>query len=172
MIKISALKRKNIDILVGEIQKKQAPPEIIPKYDPRLESALAQIADQLQGIVAKDELRFYAIKLFERDEQIRAELKLDAKRRETIADLIQTAEKIFDDESSSIIINARYQLFISRVMDQCVIDEGDFSLSISDRIRSCRDESLFGIADLFWSHVGCLLFIDPSYWNSWIGLVK
>ena len=133
VIKISALKRKNIDILVGEIQKKQAPPEIIPKYDPRLESALAQITDQLQGIVAKDELRFYAIKLFERDEQIRAELKLDAKRRETIADLIQTAEKIFDDESSSIIINARYD-FISRVMDQCVIDEGDFSLSISDRI--------------------------------------
>lgn len=76
--------------------------------------------------MAKDELRFYAIKLFERDEQIQAELKLDAKRQETIACLIQTAEKIFDDESSSIIINARYD-FISRVMDQCVIDEGDFS---------------------------------------------
>ena len=53
MIKISALKRKNIDTLVGEMQKKQATPEIIPKYDPRLESALAQIAKQLQGIVAK-----------------------------------------------------------------------------------------------------------------------
>ncbi len=151
-------------------KKKQATPEIIPKYDPRLESALAQIAKQLQGIVAKDELRFYAIKLFERDEQIQAELKLDAKRQETIACLIQTAEKIFDDESSSIIINARYD-FISRVMDQCVIDEGDFSLSISDRIDLIVTNRFWRYRS-FWSHVGRLLFIDPSYWNSWLGLAK
>ena len=70
---------KNIDTLVGEMQ--VVATRDYPKYDPRLESALAQIAKQ-PGIVAKDELRFYAIKLFERDEQIQAESEVDAKRQE------------------------------------------------------------------------------------------
>ena len=133
VVKISALKKKNIDSLITELKKDEAKEIVYPKYDPRLEAALAMITEQLEGIVSVAEQRFYAIKLFERDEQIQAELQLDAKRREKIAELIKIAEKVFEDDSSSIIINARYD-YISHLMDQCVIDEGDFSLSLSDRI--------------------------------------
>lgn len=135
VIAISALKKKNIDNLQRQAEHSltERPTYTQPQYDERLESALTMIEKNLTGIIPATKLRWYAIKLFERDEQVKQEIKLDATRQKDIEQTIDTAEKLFQDTSDSIMINARYEL-ISRLVKMCVIDENDFAMSFSDRV--------------------------------------
>ncbi|KRM89717.1 ferrous iron transport protein B [Liquorilactobacillus vini] len=135
VIAISALKKKNIDNLQRQAEHSLTERPTYPQlqYDERLESALTMIEKNLTGIIPATKLRWYAIKLFERDEQVKQEIKLDATRQKDIEQTIDTAEKLFQDTSDSIMINARYEL-ISRLVKMCVIDENDFAMSFSDRV--------------------------------------
>jgi ferrous iron transport protein B len=91
------------------------------------------ISQQLIGIVPEEKARWYAIKLFERDEQVEQELNLAVERQSEIEQTIVTAEKLFQDTSDSIVVNARYDL-ISQYVRMCVIDENDFVTSMSDQV--------------------------------------
>ncbi|MFT8950210.1 MAG: ferrous iron transport protein B [Liquorilactobacillus hordei] len=129
---ISALKKKNIQKLEKEIESNQAE-YTYPEYDERLESALSMIQDTIRSIVPADKLRWYAIKLFECDEQINEELQLNEKKKKDIKAIIETAEEIFGENSDSIIVNARYD-FISKIVEMSVISTDDFQASLSDRL--------------------------------------
>ncbi|MFT9005325.1 MAG: ferrous iron transport protein B [Liquorilactobacillus hordei] len=129
---ISALKKKNIQKLEKEIESNQAE-YTYPEYDERLESALSMIQDTIRSIVPADKLRWYAIKLFECDEQINEELQLNEKKKNDIKAIIETAEEIFGENSDSIIVNARYD-FISKIIEMSVISTDDFQASLSDRL--------------------------------------
>lgn len=135
VIGISALKKKNLsqleETMIAETKKQTSYP--FPKYDDRLESALTMISQQLIGIVPEEKVRWYAIKLFERDEQVEQELNLAVERQSEIEQTIVTAEKLFQDTSDSIVVNARYDL-ISQYVRMCVIDENDFVTSMSDQV--------------------------------------
>lgn len=135
VIGISALKKKNLsqleETMIAETKKQTSYP--FPKYDDRLESALTMISQQLIGIVPEEKARWYAIKLFERDEQVEQELNLAVERQSEIEQTIVTAEKLFQDTSDSIVVNARYDL-ISQYVRMCVIDENDFVTSMSDQV--------------------------------------
>ncbi|KRL02676.1 ferrous iron transport protein B [Liquorilactobacillus capillatus] len=135
VVGISALKNANIDKLESEVKhalnKKEKYP--LPEYDERLESALKMIESNIVGLVPEDSTRWYAIKFFERDERVWDEVKLDATRKKDIEHIIETAEKVFEDNSDSVIVNARYE-YIARIIEMCVIDEKDFSMSMSDKI--------------------------------------
>ncbi|GAJ27474.1 ferrous iron transport protein B [Liquorilactobacillus sucicola DSM 21376 = JCM 15457] len=135
VVGISALKKTNVDKLENEIEQSlsKARDYPIPEYDERLETALEMISNDIQGLVPAQSLRWYAIKFFERDERVWDEIKLDATRKEDIEQVIETAEKLFEDNSDSIVVNARYE-YIARIVDMCVIDEKDFTMSISDRV--------------------------------------
>lgn len=136
VIGISALKNTNIAKLKGKIAEDvdpQTTPYAVPEYDERLESALAMIAKDLTGVVSPEDLRWYAIKFFERDEEVWENTVLDATRREDIENIISTAEKLFADSSDSIIVNARYE-YIARVAGMCVIEKDDFTMSLSDKV--------------------------------------
>ncbi|MFT8425808.1 MAG: ferrous iron transport protein B [Liquorilactobacillus sp.] len=129
---ISALKKKNIQKLEKEIVSNQVE-YTYPEYDERLESALSMIQDTIKGVVAADSLRWYAIKLFECDDQISDELQLSEKKKNEIAAVIATAEEIFGENSDSIIVNARYD-FISKIIEMSVISTDDFKASLSDKL--------------------------------------
>ena len=78
--------------------------------------------------------RWYAIKLFERDEKVLAELNLPASIRGQIEKSIQTCETEMDDDAESIITNQRYA-YINRLIQTCVKKgKAKGSLTISDRI--------------------------------------
>ncbi|WP_187328436.1 FeoB small GTPase domain-containing protein, partial [Liquorilactobacillus mali] len=77
---ISALKKRNIHKLEKEIEGNQTE-YTYPEYDERLESALSMIQDTIRDVVPADSLRWYAIKLFECDEQINDELQLSEKKK-------------------------------------------------------------------------------------------
>ncbi len=132
VIPISALKRDHLDDLIASCQTPTSGNYPYPEYDPRLESALSMIADQLPETPA-DQRRWLAIRLFAKDEAVVAATTLTPTQHQEIAATIATAEKLFGDDSASIIVNARYD-FIARIIAMAVVDEQDFVESVSDKI--------------------------------------
>lgn len=99
-----------------------------------VEHALAHIEESISDKVEAQNLRWYAIKLFERDEKVAAELNLDAALASHLESHIQDCEKELDDDAESIITNQRYA-YISKVVDHCVKKKAArHSLSASDKI--------------------------------------
>lgn len=132
VVAISALKKDHLPDLLKEI--KTTPKAYsYPRYDERLESALSMIEDLLTDELAANERRFYAIKLFEQDEVIQAQLALSQAKQAELAQIIATAEKLFAEPSDSIMVNARYDL-IAKIVSMCVINPDDLKLSLSDKI--------------------------------------
>lgn len=135
VVSVSALKHENLDELTDKIQDRTAEDHkyAYPEYDSRLESALSMISDQLKDILPENELRWYAIKVFERDEAVTKTLQLTDRQRDEIEGIIKDTEKIFDDPSDSIVVNARYDL-IAKIIEMAVVDTEDFTMSMSDRV--------------------------------------
>ncbi len=99
-----------------------------------VEHALAHIEESISPLVEKASLRWYAIKLFERDEKVREELRLGEELLAHLEEHIRDCETELEDDAESIITNQRYS-YISRVVDRCVKKKApSHSLSASDRI--------------------------------------
>ncbi|WP_230913365.1 ferrous iron transport protein B [Agrilactobacillus fermenti] len=104
-----------------------------PLYDKRFEAAIGEIEDVICQQVPYDRKRWFAIKLFERDTKINEQLTLTDEQKIELEDIIRTAEKVFNDDSESIVINERYA-FVTRIVNLAVVKKSDFSLSTSDKI--------------------------------------
>ena len=99
-----------------------------------VEHALAHIEESIPEKVEAASLRWYAIKLFERDEKVLEELALGDELQGHLEAHIQDCERELDDDAESIITNQRYA-YISRVMDRCVKKKAaKHSLTVSDKI--------------------------------------
>ena len=99
-----------------------------------VEHALAHIEESIQGKVDDRYLRWYAIKVFERDEKVLEELKLDSQLATHLEEHIADCEKELDDDAESIITNQRYA-YINSVVSKAVKKKASKgSLSVSDKI--------------------------------------
>ena len=99
-----------------------------------VEHALAHIEESIQALVDLRYLRWYAIKLFERDERVMAELGLSDELRAHLEQHIADCEAELDDDAESIVTNQRYA-YISGVVDRAVKKRAaKHSLSASDKI--------------------------------------
>ncbi|MCI9263609.1 MAG: ferrous iron transport protein B [Oscillospiraceae bacterium] len=99
-----------------------------------VEHALAHIEESIEGKVDSQYLRWYAIKVFERDEKVMEELKLDPGLQSHLEQHIADCEAELDDDAESIITNQRYS-YISGVVDRSVRKKAaKHSLSTSDKI--------------------------------------
>ena len=99
-----------------------------------VEHAIAHIEESIQGKVDERYLRWYAIKVFERDVKVLEELKLDGDLAAHLEEHILECEKELDDDAESIITNQRYA-YISGVVEKSVKKKAvRGSLSVSDRI--------------------------------------
>ena len=99
-----------------------------------VEHAIAHIEDLIHGKVAERFTRWYAVKLFERDEKVMAELNLPASVRDGIEEAVKSCETELDDDAESIITNQRYA-YINRLVSLCVRKgKAKGSLTVSDRI--------------------------------------
>ena len=99
-----------------------------------VEHAIAHIEESIEGRVADQYLRWYAIKVFERDEKVLEELALDSELAAHLESHIADCEKELDDDAESIITNQRYA-YINGVVSRAVKKKAaKGSLSISDRI--------------------------------------
>ena len=99
-----------------------------------VENAVAHIEESIQGRVEERYLRWYAIKLFERDGRVLEELKLDAALAAHLEEHIKDCESELDDDAESIITNQRYA-YISGVVERSVKKKAArHALSPSDQI--------------------------------------
>jgi len=104
-----------------------------PVFNGSVEHAIAHIEESIEGLVPPRNLRWYAIKLFERDEKIIEELKLDRELLSHLEEHIRACEAEMDDDAESIIINQRYA-YIARLVSSCVKKKRSRKHTGSDKI--------------------------------------
>ncbi len=129
VLPISALKNTGIKELMAEV-KKVANTQCKVKniYAGKVLNALNTIETSLPSSIEASRRFFYAVKLFERDDKIEAAIKSKAD-----ADVIETVEKSMDDDSESIITDARYT-YITSVIKDCYKKGSKEVLTTSDKI--------------------------------------
>ncbi len=99
-----------------------------------VEHALAHIEESIQGRVDERYLRWYAIKVFERDEKVMEELNFSAELKAHLEEHIVDCENELDDDAESIITNQRYA-YISGVVHKAVVKKAaKNALTTSDKI--------------------------------------
>ena len=99
-----------------------------------VEHAIAHIEESIQGRVDERFLRWYAVKLFERDEKVQQELQLDQQTLAHIGAHIADCEKEMDDDAESIITNQRYA-YINKVVTAAVHKQDHAgNMTVSDKI--------------------------------------
>jgi ferrous iron transport protein B len=137
VLEISALKgegsQKAAEAAVAVAQKAKAG-ELPHVFTGSVEHALAHIEESIEGKVDARFLRWYAVKLFERDEKVKEELKLPADLQAHIDQHIADCEAEMDDDAESIITNQRYA-YISHAVTKSVkkMARKD-NMTVSDRI--------------------------------------
>ena len=98
-----------------------------------VEHAISHIEQTVVHDVPAEQQRWYAIKLFERDDKVMAHVKLDEQTKKHIEQDIAAAEKELDDDAESIITNERYK-YIATVIKSCYQKKRKGTLSVSDQI--------------------------------------
>jgi len=99
-----------------------------------VEHAIAHIEESIEGKVSEGYLRWYAIKIFERDGKVLEELALDPTLKAHLEEHIADCEKELDDDAESIITNQRYSYINSVVSKSVKKKAAKGNLSVSDKI--------------------------------------
>ena len=133
-----------------------------------VEHALAHIEESIEGKVAEGYLRWYAIKLFERDEKVEEALSLPADLKTHLEQHIADCEKELDDDAESIITNQRY-VYIHSVVSRAVKKKAaKGSLSVSDRIDRIVTNRVLALP-IFAVVMFCIYAIAMGGWAVSIG---
>ena len=102
-----------------------------------VEHAIAHIEEAVLHDMPEEQQRWYAIKIFERDEKALSQLKIPQETMQHIETDIVAAEKELDDDSESIITNERY-VYIAELIKGCYKKKNVGKLSTSDKISNGR----------------------------------
>ncbi len=132
VVEISALKGTGIDDAVKRAvtaasEKRAAQP--VHKFDTAIENAIETVSEKLGSKVPEEQKRFFSIKLLERDDKISGQLP----KIPDVAEEVAMLEKEYDDDTESIITNARYE-YISSIIGECCTKKRQGGMSISDKI--------------------------------------
>ena len=98
-----------------------------------VEHALAHIEEAVVHDMPEEQQRWYAIKIFERDDKVMENLKISEEKLSHIESDIQAAEKELDDDAESIITNERY-IYIAEVIKSCYKKKKAGKMTTSDKI--------------------------------------
>ena len=138
VVEISALRGEGIDqlaqraVAIARGKKKNQPAH---RFDGCVEHALAHIEEAIAGRVDESMERWYAVKLFERDEKVRESLDLDPALIRHIEEDIVSCETEMDDDAESIITGERYN-YIGNIIEDCYKKRVKKTMSMSDKIDS------------------------------------
>ena len=138
VVEISALKGEGIDQLIQRavaIAKSRKNIQPAHKFDGCVEHAIAHIEEALSGRVDKNMERWYAVKLFERDEKVQESLNLAKALLDHIEEDIVSCEKEMEDDAESIITGERYN-YIGSIIEDCYKKRVKKQMSVSDKIDS------------------------------------
>lgn len=133
---ISALKNKGIaEAAQKAVQAAREKKEMIPQhtFGGSVEHALAHIEEAFLHDMPEERQRWYAVKIFERDEKVLETLKIPSETLAHIENDIKECEKEMDDDAESIITNERY-IYIAEVIKECYRKKNKGALTVSDKI--------------------------------------
>ena len=135
VVEISALKGTGIteaaEAAIASAESKKIAP--IHPFTGSVEHCLAHIEEAVVHDMPEEQQRWYAIKLFERDEKVLAQLDLSADVKNHIEHDIAEVETELDDDSESIITNERY-IYISSIIHDCYKKKHKDKMTTSDKI--------------------------------------
>ena len=134
IVEISALKGEHVLEAADEAIKAATKDKTEPlKFAKEIEECLSTIKNNYLQNIDESELRWYSIKLFERDDKVIEELKLPEDVSNKIEEEIVKVETKLDDDSESLITNERYNA-ISSLLEGCYKKKNAGKLSVSDKI--------------------------------------
>lgn len=135
VVEISALKGTGITEAAEAAVEAAKGAATIPQhtFSGPVEHAIAHIEEAAVHGLPEEQQRWYAIKIFERDDKVLEQLKLDESKLAHIETDIQAAEKELDDDAESIITNERY-VYIASIIKGCYKKKQEGALSTSDKI--------------------------------------
>ncbi len=165
VLPISALKGSGSKELIKkalEVAEAHQPGELPHVFNGSVEHAIAHIEESIEKIVSKENLRWYAIKLFERDEKVVAELALDPELSKHIEEHIADCEAELDDDAESIVINQRYA-YINNVAPKAMTKKANHEkLTTSDKIDRIVTNRLLALP----------IFVAIMYLVYWLAISK
>ena len=109
-----------------------------------VEHALAHIEEAVVHDMPEEKQRWYAIKIFERDDKVLEQMKIPADTMAHIENDIKAAEKELDDDAESIITNERY-IYIAQVIKSCYKKKNAGALTTSDKIDQIVTNRILGL---------------------------
>ena len=164
IVEISALKETGImEAAEAAIAAAQKPAEApAHSFSGVVEHALAHIEEAVVHDMPEEQQRWYAIKIFERDEKVIEQLKIQPSVLEHIESDIKAAEKELDDDAESIITNERY-IYIANILKSSYKKANAGSLTRSDRIDKIVTNRWLGLP-IF----AVIMFL--VYWIAMVGV--
>ncbi|SDF65205.1 ferrous iron transporter B [Eubacterium pyruvativorans] len=164
VVEISALKGEGIkEAAEAAIQAaEEARPVPMHRFSGPVEHALAHIEEAVVHNMPEEQQRWYAVKVFERDEKVREQLTIPPETLVHIENDIRAAEKELDDDAESIITNERY-ISIAEIITGCYAKAHSGELSTSDKIDRVVTNRWLGLP-IF----AVIMFL--VYWISMVGI--
>ncbi|MBR5367977.1 MAG: ferrous iron transporter B [Lachnospiraceae bacterium] len=164
VMEISALRGDGIMAAAEEAIRAAQSKKPVPlhTFSGPVEHAIAHIEEAVVHNLPEEQQRWYAIKIFERDDKVLEKLKLSDDVLSHIEADISAAEKELDDDSESIITNERY-VYIAEVIKSCYKKKNAGSLSRSDKIDKVVTNRWLGLP-IF----AAIMFL--VYWIAMVGV--
>lgn len=164
VVEISALKGTGIKEAAEEAIRAAQSTKTVPQhsFSGPVEHALAHIEEAVVHDMPEEQQRWYAIKVFERDDKVLEQLNIAESTKAHIEQDIAAAEKELDDDAESIITNERY-VYIGTVVKTCYRKKNAGKLSVSDKIDRVVTNRWLGLP-IF----ALVMFI--VYWVAMVGV--
>ncbi len=169
VVDISALKNTGIEeaaelaVLAAKEGRAVTPSH---SFSGEVEHALAHIEEACVHNLSPEEQRWYAIKIFERDEKVLSQLKIPKSVLEHIEEDIRAAERALDDDAESIITNERYN-YIERILKGVYKRKNEGKLSLSDKIDRVVTNR-FAALPIFAAIMFIVYFISVTTVGTWV----
>ena len=150
VVEISALKLTGIDEATKVAIETAKKGKVIPRhyFAGDVEHAIAHIEEATVHHFPEEQQKWYAVKIFERDQKVLKELNLSKEILEHIEKDIKKVEKMFDDDAESIIINERYN-YVERILKDCYKKKHPDRLSLSDKIDNVVTNRILALPIFF-----------------------
>jgi len=169
VVTISALKGTGVDKAAeAAIAAAKAGEKPVPKhtFGGVIEHALAHIEEYALHNIPEEQQRWYAIKIFERDEKVQAQLKLSDTAISHMEADIAAAEKELDDDAESVITNARYN-YITSIIDSCIRKKNKNAETTSDKIDKIVTNRILALP-IFAVIMVIVYYISVSTVGTWV----
>lgn len=169
VVEISALKGTGIkEAADAAVEAAVSRAITVPKHEfcGCAEHAIAHIEEAVLHDIPEEQQRWYAVKLFERDEKVYETLSISDEVKNHIEADIAAAEKEMDDDSESIITNERY-IYIASIIKNCLKKKNKGGLTVSDKIDKIVTNRWLALP-IFAAVMFIVYFVSVTTVGTWV----